>query len=132
LLRSFCNLDLLAGTPARQSLPTAIGKLGGLFLCASGKLAGIKLQFSLATLLVCMTVLAGVCATAISVPVNEPTTVQVTRSTWEMISVSHPPSAWTIAWRLALLGPLSIAATLLTLWNVRRLKSRRHTEPPVG
>ena len=46
------------------------------------------------------------------------------------------PSVSDIAFRLAiwvsLWVSLSIAATLAALWAIRRLKSRRHTEPPVG
>ena len=93
----------------------------------------MKLQFSLATLLVCVTVLAVVCADAIEMP------VLVERQSSSYVggitlpsSFKRPPDDIDIAWRMALWGPSSVAATLGVLWSIRRLKSRRHTEPPVG
>ena len=47
-------------------------------------------------------------------------------------AVLRPPTSREIVGRMALWGPLAIAAALGVLWTVRRLKSRRHTEPPVG
>ena len=102
----------------------------------------MKLQFSLATLLVCMTVLAVVAAISARMPVwellaewlNPPrfapggTVYQaINRSYWE-----RPPHGAEIVLRLAIWGPVAIAATLGVLWTIRRLKSRRHTDPPVG
>jgi hypothetical protein len=103
----------------------------------------MKLQFSLATLLVCMTVLAVVCAIAISMPVRETTKIEFTtqRTTpegkpvielSERISESHSPTAENIAWRVGLWGTSAVAATLGVLWAIRRLKSRRENWPPVG
>ena len=103
----------------------------------------MKLQFSLATLLVCMTVLAVVCAAAVTIPVHEPRPVKVPRTITDsqgylrFIFETH-----IIEWRIVtaadvvrrffVWGPASIAATLATLWAISRLKSRRHTEPPIG
>jgi hypothetical protein len=101
----------------------------------------MKLQFSLATLLVCMTVLAVVCTIAISVPVHEkefgitpPPPAGSPRGpyVWIELPETHPPTASAIASRLALWGPPAVAATLGVLWTIRRLKSRRENGPPVG
>jgi hypothetical protein len=101
----------------------------------------MRFQFSLATLLICTTVLAVVCTVAASMPVYEKTLGtfisvmdQDGRRAREELSLleSHPPTGRNIAWRLAWSAPLAIAATLGTLRLLRRQKSRRHTEPPVG
>jgi hypothetical protein len=104
----------------------------------------MKLQFSLATLLVCMTVLAVVCAVAIEMPVfverqssifdlatTLPSGIR-TAAFKDSYSFKRPPDGIDIAWRLALWGPSAIAATLGVLWAIRRLKSRRENGPPVG
>jgi hypothetical protein len=117
----------------------AIWQTDVLFLFAGGKLGGMKLQFSLATLLVCTTVLAVVCAAAVSVPVHE-TEIRPVLHLYlvpgphptDMIETHRPPTASEIATRLAWAGPLSIAATLVALLFIRRLKSRRENGPPVG
>jgi hypothetical protein len=113
---------------------------------------GMKLQFSLATLLVCMTALAVVCALSISIPVNENPPSRLYRdgkgsireesvnrtipvpTDWKEIEqrLTRNPNGRDVAWRMAVWGPLAIAATLGVLWTVRRLKPRRHTEPTVG
>jgi hypothetical protein len=92
----------------------------------------MKLQFSLATLLVCMTVLAVVCAACALVPVYF--CIDSTRGFGKQYttSISFPPTLLTFAQRLAWSVPLALAATFGVLWAIRRLKSRRHTEPPVG
>jgi hypothetical protein len=97
----------------------------------------MKLQFSLATLLVCVTVLAVVCAVAVGIPVSE--IVQeypkwYSSSPIKPYNVAHPrpPTTSEIASRLALWGPPALAATLGALWVIRRLKSRRENGPPVG
>jgi len=95
--------------------------------------AVVKLQFSLATLLVCITVLAVVCAACVQVSVQD----------WEFRRISdhravlypsaevdqdgkkafdRPPQVDEIARRLALWGPASIAATLGVLWIEPRLQ----------
>jgi hypothetical protein len=103
----------------------------------------MKLQFSLATLLVCMTVLAVVCAVAAVLPVYEETlgtpaiTVEnlpdgSTRTIERQdYSESHRPTTFNISTRVTLWGTPALAGTLTALWAIRRLKSRRHTEPPV-
>ena len=112
----------------------------------------MKLQFSLTTLLVCMTVLAVVTAISIFIPTNERPKSRLFRAGNDRmveVSVNWPrlvprgyeeidqrltgaPNGQDIAWRLAWAAPLSIAGTLSALSAIRRLKSRRHTEPPVG
>ena len=42
------------------------------------------------------------------------------------------PNVREISWRMACWEPPILAATLGVLWAVRRLKSGRHNEPPVG
>ena len=88
--------------------------------------AAMKLQFSLATLMVCLTVLAVVCALAATIPVSEDHGVT------HVEYFEGPPSLAEMAQRFATWGLPSIATTLATLWAIRRLKSRRHAEPPVG
>jgi hypothetical protein len=100
----------------------------------------MKLQFSLATLLVCMTVLAVVIAIAVAMPVYQVessydasemrggTPVLVRRTIAYEV---RKPTAEDIILRLMWAAPSSIAATLGVRWAIRRLKSRRHIEPPV-
>ena len=96
----------------------------------------MKLQFSLATLLVCVTVLAVVCSIAGRIKVHQPA---VTRSI--VVSGSNisgtfrpardrPPITSEVAERVALWGIPSIATTLAILWLIRRL--RQPNRPPVG
>ena len=92
----------------------------------------MKLQFSLATLLVCMTVLAVVCALCIVIPVHElsPATGwdvaggKMTNATMSIDETSFRPTASEVQWRLAIWGPLAIVATLAGFWIVHRLKSQ--------
>jgi len=97
--------------------------------------SAMKLQFSLATLLVCVTVLAVVCWFSMMIPVKgealvssgpDPFGIEV------MFPYSRMPQFADIAVRLALWGPLAIAATLGVQSTIRRLKSRRHTKTPVA
>jgi hypothetical protein len=105
----------------------------------------MKLQFSLATLLVCMTVLAIVLEVSIREPVYEFESIQpdvrlVSGKHYPPRFVPHPlatfwvhdPGIGDVLFRVAWAGPIAIAVTLGALWAVRRLKSRRHFEPPVG
>jgi hypothetical protein len=107
----------------------------------------MKLQFSLATLLVCVTVLAVVCGVSINLPVYTHRTRMTTtvfykdgkpdygnqiNSAPETVTESLPPTGPEIVRRIAWAGPLSIAATLAVLWSIRRLKSRRENGPPGG
>ncbi len=89
----------------------------------------MKLQFSLATLLVCVTVLAVTFAICKQVPVfiKDPFGPPLTNTDY---SQYFPPSMETIAWRFAWAGPLAIAGTLAVLWAIRRLKSRRENGQP--
>jgi hypothetical protein len=98
----------------------------------------MKLQFSLATLLVCMTVLAVVCAAAVSMPVREPllhwdqldagTKIISTDPPGPSI-IERPPNFADTAIRLAIWGAPAIATTLSALWAIRLLKSRRKNGP---
>jgi hypothetical protein len=102
----------------------------------------MRFQFSLATLLVCMTVLAVVVAACTRLPVAETQRVQVGRGldwgfisiapTWETREVTRSPGASEAALRIAWSGPLAVAATLATLWTIRRVKSRREIQPSIG
>jgi hypothetical protein len=99
----------------------------------SATIAAMKLQFSLATLLVCMTVLAVVCASAVIDPVYERTILRSHGGMNDVPSVQevgHLPNPSEIAWRLAISVPLSMAITLAVLWLIRQLKSRREDGPP--
>ena len=110
----------------------------------------MKLQFSLATLLICMTVLAVVCAFAVALPVyqsfyfadgDDPSVIEFPDGsglqfdqpvgTVEKVYQRHA-TASEITWRIAIFGASIIAATLAALWLIRALKSHRHNEPPVG
>ena len=106
----------------------------------------MRFQFSLATLLVCMTVLAVVCALAVAVPVRQsfyfpdteneggPLPIGFFRQPIKTIEYIYPrpPTAIDISWRVAVWGTPAVAATLGTLWAIRRLKSRRENGPAVG
>ena len=103
----------------------------------SPTMRGMKLQFSLATLLVCTTVLevvAGLCA---SVKVRQDAVISVNHvgqtAFYDEVSpeIIRLPNETEFARRLAWAAPLSIAGTLAVLWVVSRLKSRREIEPPI-
>src|SRR5262245_30179473 len=91
----------------------------------------MRLQFSLATLLVCITVLAVVCAVCVKVTVRDFGPTHIGTYGAQMYNViDRPPTASEIAQRLALWGPASIAATLGVLWIGRRvLYIDRHSSP---
>ena len=105
--------------------------IDGPFLCAGGKLAGMKLQFSLATLLGCMTVFSIVAAVCVnnSVPVYNYNRANMSDS--ELVGW-RPPNGWETMQRLTTWEPPIVLATFGLLYAIRRLRSRRHTEPPVG
>ena len=102
----------------------------------------MRFQFSLATLLVCTTVLAVVATACTRLLVADSQIVQTSRGldlgflsiapTVENRNFTRPPVASEAALRMAWAGPLSIAVTLGVLWAIRRLKSRRENGPPVG
>jgi hypothetical protein len=108
----------------------------------SARMRFMRFQFSLATLLVCMTVLAVVCAVSVTLPVQQkvrdwvdpPRYSAVGKMSQERHTVYRwrSPSIENITWRVIVWGPLAFAATLAMLWTIRCLKSRRHIEPPVG
>ncbi len=89
-------------------------------------MGGMKLpRFSLATLLVCVTVLAVVCAAAIEIPVRQIVFKEFVgpAGVGRAEHVRYdPPTARDFALRLAWAGPLSIAAALTALWFIRRLR----------
>jgi hypothetical protein len=96
----------------------------------------MKLQFSLATVLICVTVLAIVAGLSRLVPthLHGPILVGLDASHWNALWTKLPPDVEPksddVVIRILVWGPLTIAAKLAVLWAIRRLKSRRHTEPP--
>jgi hypothetical protein len=103
----------------------------------------MKLQFSLATLLVCVTISAVLCTILAAIPACDsiglvPQSVALTQGSMNFEFFTHQSFNWhkataaEIALRLAWAAPLSLAATLAILWAIRRLKSRREKGPPVG
>ena len=87
----------------------------------------MKLQFSLATLLICMTVFAIVAGICASRPLD-----QFAVGTIMDQEPTRAPNVREVFWRMAYWEPQILVATLAGLWIVRRLKSRREIEPPVG
>jgi hypothetical protein len=95
----------------------------------------MKLQFSLATLLVCVTVLAVVIAISVQMPVTYKPNIAnsyVGPYSTSAIELNRSPKPSEIEARIAIWGIPSVAATLAMLWAIRRLKSRRENGPPVG
>ena len=112
----------------------------------------MKLQFSLATLLIGTAILGLVCAACMIAPVPDvdithaelqgPFTLEkdnlreltnVGGDTWEIVAgIERRPYFGEIAFRLAWAVPCTFAFFIALPWLIRRLKSRRHTEPPVG
>ena len=78
-----------------------------------------------------MTVLAVVCAISIKIPAIN-MVIDPDPFSSGFVPFSRPPTLSEIVVRTALWGPLAIAGTLAVVWIVRRLKSRREIEPPVG
>jgi len=96
----------------------------------------MKLQFSLATMLVCVTMLAGDLALATAIPVKETIFICFTpdanpRPGDDKQTYSRPPTDGEIVSRLLIVLPLSIAPPLCALWLIRRLKSRGENGQPV-
>jgi hypothetical protein len=96
----------------------------------------MKLQFSLVTLLVCMTVLgtvAGACLMIDISLVKHHLAMTPGGSEVEYFElIRSKPNAGQAALRMAWSEPLAVAATLAVLSLVRSLKSRSHTQPPIG
>jgi hypothetical protein len=103
----------------------------------------MKLQFSLATLLVAVTlicVIASIASLAFCIKIHEP---MERTSYWSsnnggisIESIRQPydrsPTLLEFARRMALWGTPAITGTVGLLWAIRRLKSRREKGPPVG
>ena len=96
----------------------------------------MKLQFSLATLLVCTALIAVATTASLRVPVSriisqheDSAKPAIIRS---IVYEIQAPGAVDVAWRLAWSIPSAILLATTLSWTIRRLKSRRHTEPPVG
>jgi len=88
----------------------------------SATIAAMKLQFSLATLLVCTTVLAVVCAIAMRIGVYEADlskAVRLSPTVSRYPYLYRPPNATEIATRLAWSAPLAILLTLGVPWAIR-------------
>jgi hypothetical protein len=108
-------------------------------------MGGMKLQFSLATLLVCMMVLAVVCAASVTVPVNAERYLSIeltnppmghvkirTEGRLVVYGYHRPPTVPEIALQIGLRGLPAVATTLALTWAIRCLKSRRENGQPVG
>jgi uncharacterized membrane protein len=86
----------------------------------------LKLQFSLATLLVCVTVMAVVCGVCLQIPVMKPHHFTIAGQPMYLLTDSgeyanQPPTTSEIVQRLAIWVPTSIAATLAVQWSIGRL-----------
>jgi hypothetical protein len=85
----------------------------------------MNLQFSLATLMVCVTLLAAVCAFSVAIPVKETQVLYHPSPDGGIVSgpvwTSRSPNGSEIACRMVLFAP----ATLVALWLVRTLRSGR-------
>ena len=94
----------------------------------------MKLQFTLASTLITIAVLAIVLSYCINIPIIKPTTYMDSRygSVHELHNIARNPTSKEIWWRFVRSGPPAFATTLAVLWAIRRLKSRRHTELPIG
>jgi hypothetical protein len=119
----------------------------------------MKLQFSLATLLVCIVAIAidaTVCSALLvrerktmkyylpdiiddeatfSAEIKPPHPANIDENTPTgdaLVEIKRRPHIAEILLRMAWSAPLTVCVALATLWAIRRLKSRRHTEPPVG
>jgi hypothetical protein len=112
--------------------------MAGIFLCTRGKLFGMKLQFSLATLLVWITMLSIVLFASTWTPVwrSDPIDYQFTNGVLTKVAYgkpySHSPRLKDVLWRLGVWGVPAVAITQLVIWRFRRLKSRHENGPPVG
>src|SRR5262249_30243724 len=106
----------------------------------SGRIGGMKLQFSLATLLVCITVQAVVAAICAQIRVTDtseiirqlrlaPSGTRFTQFDVPIELVRRPPTIGEIALRLGFWGPVSAVATLSVVWIVRRLRRRTCPSP---
>src|SRR4051812_23261673 len=94
----------------------------------------MRIQFSMLTMLLCMTAFAAVCAIAVKLPVDEQIRIaveQVTPNTGYPVyeTLRHPPAVQTIAWRLALWAPLANSTTLATVWMLRKRAQRMIASP---
>ena len=95
----------------------------------------MKLQFSLATLLIVIAVVALDLVICREINVYEQPTVRWAISLLDEVHDNgfwRKPTDVEVARRVVCSGPLAIAGTFGLLWAIHRLKSRRHTEPPVG
>ena len=96
----------------------------------------MKLQFSLATLLACMTVLAVVAGVCEMVPVKNPDYGIVPSVgskfpyMWIEPEIERKPTTNDFVNRFALWGPATVLFTLAALWLICRQKSPNR--PPVG
>ncbi len=97
---------------------------------SSDTIRGMKLQFSLTTLLVYMTVLAVVCAASVAIPIRavvQGPVFLIPKPVYESTEISRSPTVAETLRRIAIWSPAAIAGTLAGMWLVRRVKSRRHT-----
>jgi hypothetical protein len=90
----------------------------------SGYYLGMKLRFSMATMLLYITVLAVVISICGTIPIQEMHGYVAVRNNPEPLigyyRVTRPPTMREAACRFAVWGPASIAATLAVIWIARR------------
>ena len=99
----------------------------------------MKLQFSLATLLVCVTAFAVVAALCNTIKVHHdgiykiPENVAIYGEDFEIIQPCDlPPKRHEVTRRMAIWEPVGVATSLAAIWAFHRVKSRRENGPPVG
>jgi hypothetical protein len=97
----------------------------------------MKLQFSLATLLVCMTVLALVCCIAAVIPVHESVVTSPSGPPFEsafgpIVNLRRRPELSEVIQRATMFSLPAVGIAMVALWSIRRLKSRRENGPPGG
>jgi hypothetical protein len=97
-------------------------------------MAFMKFQFSLSTLLICITMLALVCALCVKIRVEKEFDLELKSEhvviTHHLMKYRAPPDGSDIARRLALWGPLAVAGTLACLWGIRKSRSHLNQNPP--
>jgi hypothetical protein len=97
---------------------------------------GMKLQFSLTTMLIGITVLGVISAVVVALPVYEEKQVTITTA-WKTYdgqpvytlatkTEGHAPTGRDISWRLLIWGPLAVAGVLAVLYGIRGIKIYRN------
>ena len=87
-------------------------------------MGGMKLQFSLATMLTCTAAVAITAAVCAVLPVQSEDLIIMGRVWTAQLHPSRHPNLSEFSWRLAWTVPVAIATTLPALWIVRRFWPR--------